>query len=93
MRIGKTIGYVTLSRWHPDLAGGRYRLAVPQSLANLTGQSSEATEEFVVYDEFGVGNDMLIAITEGPEAAQPFHPNTKPIDAYNAAILDQVDVR
>jgi ethanolamine utilization protein EutN len=35
----------------------------------------------------------LIAITEGPEASQPFHPNTKPIDAYNAAILDQIEVK
>jgi microcompartment protein CcmK/EutM len=92
MRIGKTIGSVTLCRWHPLLSGGAYRLAVPQSLANLTGESVEMAEEIVVYDELGAGNDSLIAITEGPEAAQPFYPETKPIDAYNAAILDQIDI-
>ena len=92
MRIGKTLGTVTLSRWHPSLAGATYRLAVPLSLANLREESTPAGEEIVVYDELGPGNNTLIAITEGPEAAQPFHPETKPIDAYNAAILDQIDV-
>jgi microcompartment protein CcmK/EutM len=92
MRIGKTIGTITLCRSHPLLAGGSFRLVVPQSLANLTGQSSEAAEELVVYDELGASHNTLIAITEGPEAAQPFYPETKPIDAYNAAILDQIDV-
>lgn len=93
MRIGKTIGTVTLCRWHPLLAGATYRLAVPLSLANLTGQSRELAEEIVLLDELGTGNDQLIAITEGPEAAQPFYPETKPIDAYCAAILDQIDIR
>ena len=34
-----------------------------------------------------------IAVSEGAEAAQPFRPLDKPIDAYNAAILDAVDIR
>jgi ethanolamine utilization protein EutN len=93
MRIGKTIGRVTLSRWHPLLGGASYRLAVPQSLANLQGRSQADAEEFVVYDELGAADGMLIAITEGPEAAQPFHPETKPIDAYNAAILDHIEIK
>jgi microcompartment protein CcmK/EutM len=92
MRIGKTIGRLTLSRCHPLLTGGSYRLAAPQSLENLRGSSQVVAEEIVVYDELGAADDMLIAITEGPEAAQPFHPETKPIDAYNAAILDHVEV-
>ena len=92
MRIGKIIGTVTLCRSHPLLAGASYRLAVPQSLANLTGQTMPIAEEMVVYDELGAASGSLIAITEGPEAAQPFYPDTKPIDAYNAAILDSVDV-
>ncbi len=92
MRIGKTIGSVTLCRWHPLLAGAAYRLAVPLSLANLTRKSDALAEEIVVLDELGVGDDQLIAITEGPEAANPFHPETKPIDAYCAAILDRVEV-
>jgi ethanolamine utilization protein EutN len=92
MRIGKTIGIVTLCRWHPLLVGGSYRLAVPLSLANLVGESDTFAEEIVVYDEFGAADDTIIAITEGPEAAQPFFPAPKPIDAYNAAILDHLDI-
>src|SRR5262245_46672238 len=92
MRIGKTIGTITLSRWHPLLAGAVYRVAVPQSLAKLTGESSAIAEELVVYDELGAASGVLIAITEGPEAAQPFYPETKPIDAYNTAILDNVEL-
>ena len=34
----------------------------------------------------------LIAVSEGGEAAQPFQPEMKPVDAYNAAILDRIDV-
>lgn len=92
MRIGEVIGTVTLSRAHPSLTGGRYCLAVPQSLANLQGRAKAEAEELVVYDELGAGVGSMIAFSEGGEAAQPFHPNDKPIDAYNAAILDTIRV-
>jgi ethanolamine utilization protein EutN len=90
MRIGKIIGTVTLSRWHASLAGGRYKLAVPLSLDNLTGAKPPSAEPVVVYDELNPGEGSLIAFSEGAEAAQPFRPDQKPIDAYNAAILDNI---
>lgn len=93
MRIGKVIGKVTLSRWHPTLAGGSYRLVMPLSLADLAGTPGKPAEEFTVYDELGAGIGDLIAVSEGREAAQPFHPNEKVIDAYNAAILDTVRIQ
>lgn len=93
MRIGKVIGSVTLCRWHPALQGGTYRVTVPLSLANLAGESDPTAEQFVVYDHLGAGEGSTIAISEGGEAAQPFRPENKPIDAYNAAILDQVNIR
>jgi ethanolamine utilization protein EutN len=90
MRIGEVIGTVTLSRWHPSLAGGSYKLVVPLSLADLLGHGEEPAEELTVYDELGAGVGNRIAFSEGREAAQPFHPDMKPIDAYNAAILDTI---
>ena len=90
MRIGEVIGTVTLSRWHPSLAGGSYKLVVPLSLAALLGRGEEPAEELTVYDELGAGLGSRIAFSEGREAAQPFHPDMKPIDAYNAAILDTI---
>jgi microcompartment protein CcmK/EutM len=93
MRIGKVFGTVTLNRSHPSLAGACLRLATPLTLDELLSGSDAAGEELVVYDEFGAGLGSLIAISEGGEAAQPFYPNEKPIDAYNAAILDTVSVK
>jgi microcompartment protein CcmK/EutM len=92
MRIGKIIGTVTLSRSHPSLAGACLRLAVPLTLDELVHDTEPAAEELVVYDELGAGHGSLIAISEGGEAAQPFNPNMKPVDAYNGAILDSVDI-
>ena len=92
MRIGRVIGTVTLNRWHESLRGARYRVAVPLSLASLRGDSRADGEGIVVYDELGAGDGSLIAISEGAEAAQPFRPDVKPIDAYCAAILDSVDL-
>ena len=92
MRIGKVLGTVTLNRSHPSLAGACFRLAAPLTLDELRGGTEPAAEELVVYDGLGAGQGSLIALSEGGEAAQPFYPNDKPIDAYNAAILDSVEV-
>lgn len=92
MRIAEVIGKATLSRWHPSLTGARWVLAVPLTHAGLQGEASGRGEPFFVYDELGASPGAVIAVSEGAEAAAPFHPDTKPIDAYNAAILDVIDV-
>ncbi|MCS7304769.1 MAG: carbon dioxide concentrating mechanism protein CcmL [Thermoguttaceae bacterium] len=92
MRIAKVIGTVTLNRWHPTLQGGRFKIAVPLSWQDLIGRPGQPVEEVVVYDELGAGQGSLIAVSEGREAAMPFYPDIKPLDAYNAAVLDQVSV-
>lgn len=92
MRIMECIGRVTLSRWDPSLKGATWKLAVPLTHAGLLGQESGRTEPIVIYDELGAGNGSLMAVSESAEAASPFHPAVKPIDAYNAAILDAVRV-
>ena len=92
MRIGQVLGTVTLSRSHPAFVGARLRLVVPLSLADLTTDRQPTGETIVVWDELGAGLGDRIAISEGPEAAQPFRPQVKPIDAYNSAILDQVSI-
>jgi microcompartment protein CcmK/EutM len=91
MRIGEVIGTVTLNRAHPTMVGGTLKLAVPLTLANLAG-APIGGEELVVFDELGAGIGSRFAMSEGGEAAQPFHPNDKPVDAYNAALLDQIQI-
>jgi microcompartment protein CcmK/EutM len=93
MRIGEIIGTVTLNRSHPSLVGGRFKLVVPLSLADLTGEGGKPAEELTLYDEIGAGVGCRVALSEGREAAQPFHPKVKPVDAYCAAILDTVNIK
>jgi ethanolamine utilization protein EutN len=92
MRIGEVIGTVTLNQAHPSLAGAAFRLTVPLTLAELSSGARPRGETLVVYDELGAGVGSRIAFSEGAEAAQPFLPEVKPIDAYNAAILDDVQL-
>ncbi len=92
MRIAEVIGTVTLSRSHPSLAGATWRVVVPLNAAALNGDPAGRQEPIVAYDEYGSGLGSRIAIADGAEAAAPFHPDTKPIDAYAAAILDRIDI-
>lgn len=92
MRIMECVGKVTLSKCHPMLDGATWKVAVPLMHEGLLGKESGRTEPVVVLDELGAGNGSLMAVSESAEAAAPFHPNTKPIDAYNTAILDNISV-
>ena len=96
MRIAEVIGRCTLSVCHPSLRGATWLIGVPltqEGLQNIAaGKSNDAgrNEALVIFDELGAGRGDLIAVSEGAEAAAPFAPNLKPIDAYDAAILDRV---
>jgi microcompartment protein CcmK/EutM len=92
MRIARIIGKVVLSRSHPTFEGANLRLAYPLTLENLDGSSDAEADTIVVWDELGGGDGSLIGLAEGPEAAQPFRPEIKPVDAYAAAILDSIDL-
>lgn len=92
MRIAEVIGTVTLSRSHPSLLGGTFRLAVPLSLEELAEDSKPSADPLVLYDELGAGIGSRVALSESREAAMPFYPEVKPIDAYNAAILDTINI-
>ena len=92
MRIAKIIGKVVLSDAHPAFEGATLRLAHPLTLDNIDGTSDKEADTIVVWDELGSGNGSLIGLAEGPEAAQPFRPKIKPVDAYAAAILDSINL-
>ena len=92
MRIAEIIGTVTLNRSHPSLRGGTFRLAVPLTLEQLQGKETPQADPLVLYDQFGAGLGSRVALSESREAAAPFYPDLKPVDAYNAAILDRVEL-
>lgn len=91
MRIADVLGTVTLNVAHPSLQGGVLKLVGPLSWDDLAGRATEPLEEIVVWDPHGAGLGSRIALSEGREAAMPFHPDVKPVDAYNAAILDRLE--
>lgn len=92
MRIAEVIGTVTLSRWHPTLTGYRWVIGVPFSLRALKDHSAPDGEDVVVLDQLGAGHGQKIGVSEGVEAAAPFFPDKKPVDAYAACLLDTIDV-
>lgn len=92
MRIAEVIGNVTLSRVHPSMAGARWVLGVPFSLKALRQDTAPDGEDVVIFDNLGAGVGARIGFSEGGEAAAPFHPEKKPVDAYCASILDTVVV-
>lgn len=98
MRFGKTIGTVTLVEPHPTMRGGVLRLVVPLSGADLARASGDVTradgpaEPLVAWDDLGAGDGQLVAFSEGGEAAQPFYPLDKPVDASIAALIDHLEL-
>jgi len=93
MRIGKVIGRIVMTQTYQTLVGGRFLLVEVQDRFSLTGKRRQSTESLIVYDHLGATDGDLIAFTESREAAMPFYPEKRvPLDAYNAAILDQVTI-
>ena len=89
MRIAEVIGTVTLSRVHPSLTGFRWVIGVPFSLDALR-QGKPDGEDVVIFDNLGAGNGNQVGFSEGAEAAAPFYPGRKPVDAYCACLLDRL---
>jgi microcompartment protein CcmK/EutM len=66
---------------------------VPFSLNALRAGAAPDGEDFIILDELGAGFGQKIGVSEGVEAMMPFFPNRKPVDAYDACILDTIDVQ
>lgn len=92
MRIAEVIGTVTLSRAHPSLAGQRFVIGVPFSLSALKQGGNADGEDIVILDVLQAGHGSRIGCSEGVEAAMPFFPERKPVDAYCACILDHISI-
>lgn len=92
MRIARVIGNMQLNHCHSSFEGASLRLVVPLELEELDDGTSDQAEFLVAWDEFNAGLGSLVAVSEGPEASQPFRPDLKPVDTYIAAILDSVEI-
>lgn len=92
MRIAEVVGNVTLNRCHPSFEGANLKLVVPLKLEDLARGETTGTETVVAWDELNAGIGARIALAEGPEASNPFRPERKPVGAYAAAILDNLNL-
>ena len=102
MRIAQVKGRVTLNTALPDWPVGALLICEALDAAALAkgvqpGEGAVVREKpmpesLVVLDQLGAGEDDLIAVSEGREAAMPFHPTKRAIDAYCVAILDHLQV-
>jgi microcompartment protein CcmK/EutM len=94
MRLGIVRGHVTLS-----LAADSYRartllMVEPVTMENLDAANGlGGGKELVVMDELGAAKGQMIAFTEGREAANPFWPDSVPVDAYCALIVDSIHLQ
>jgi microcompartment protein CcmK/EutM len=92
MRIAEVIGRITLSRAHPSLKGARFVIVLPMPREALVVDSPNRGEEVIAYDDLGASPGSMIGLSEGGEAANPFRPDKKPIDAYCACLIDQINL-
>jgi len=98
MRVARVLGTVTLNDALPDWPRGALLICEAldaeglAALPEVKARRSAMPESLVVLDELGAGKGELIAVSEGREAAMPFHPGRRPVDAYSVAILDRVSV-
>lgn len=92
MRIAEVIGRVVLSRCDPKLMGGRFMVLRPYDLPALVGRKPPAGEIVVAYEQLGADLGMKVGVSEGREAAMPFHPDPVVLDAYVGCLLDEVHV-
>ncbi|TWT73063.1 EutN/CcmL family microcompartment protein [Allorhodopirellula solitaria] len=92
MKIARVLGNTTLSRMHPDLHAATLRcVEVVERIEDLD-VPVPGNDLIVAWDLCGCGHGDLVALAEGPEAAAPFQPDVKPIDASIVAILDHLNI-
>ncbi len=94
MRLGTVIGRVTLSATVPALVGARWLIVSPFTREHFqngteTPPGMSKDPSLVVYDDLGGSVGQTIGFVEGREAACPFQ-GPAPIDAINAALVDEV---
>jgi ethanolamine utilization protein EutN len=104
MRLGHVIGRVTLSHQDPAYKGGRFLLVQPFDRSRYERARVDSAHpeshvpsstplpkgnSLVVYDNLGADLGHVIGYIEGSEATAPFAQPT-PVDAFNAAIIDQI---
>ncbi len=91
MKIARTIGTVTLAKSLPSMHAANLRCVEVVDSIDRIDEQPLGGDTVVAWDLCGSGIGDLVALAEGPESAQPFRPDIKPLDASIVALLDNVD--
>ena len=93
MRIGQVVGRLCLQPIYETLVGGRFPDRRGAGPLFAGGRAAKDERVSRLLRPPGREQGDLIAFSESREASMPFYPEKRvPLDAYNAAILDQVVV-
>ncbi|EMI41913.1 MULTISPECIES: EutN/CcmL family microcompartment protein [Pirellulaceae] len=92
MKIARVLGSATLSRMHPAMHASSLRCVEVVERIDDLQKKVPGNDLIIAWDLCGCGEGDLVALAEGPEAAAPFKPDVKPIDASIVAILDHLEV-
>jgi microcompartment protein CcmK/EutM len=93
MRLGIVRGHVTLSPAVPELMGKTLVVLEPVTMVNLVAKNGlGGGKSLVAVDVLGAAKGQVVAFTEGREAANPFWPQSVPIDAYCTLIVDSITI-
>lgn len=74
------------------MESARLRCVEVVDTADRVDEKELGGDTIVAWDLCRCGEGDLVALAEGPESAQPFRPDVKPLDASIVALLDQVDL-
>ena len=93
MRLGIVRGHVTLSPAVAELMGKTLVVLEPVTMVNLAAKNGlGGGKSLVAVDALGAAKGQVVAFTEGREAANPFWPQSVPIDAYCTLIVDSITI-
>lgn len=91
MRLAIVRGHVTLMPAVPALTGKTLVVLEPITMENLKARNGKGGgKALIAVDGLGAATGQTVAFTEGREAANPFWPNSVPIDAYCSLIVDSI---
>ncbi|HUA99732.1 MAG TPA: EutN/CcmL family microcompartment protein [Terracidiphilus sp.] len=94
MRLGIVRGHVVLNPAIDSYRGRTLAVVEPVTMENLRANNGKGGgKALIAVDELGAADGQMVAFTEGREAANPFWPDSVPVDAYCALIVDSIDVR
>lgn len=92
MKMARVVGNTTLARMHPAMHASSLRCVEVIGSIDDIASLTPGGDLIVAWDTCGSSVGDLVALAEGPEAAAPFKPDIKPIDASIVAILDSYEI-